>query len=90
MVFLISAQVLLIINTNKMRFIVVFKAFLISYPSVPLSLSPPLKDVLCLQDIQEAHAGQIVAVFGVDCASGVSLIHTSTNWYFTRAIQFIS
>lgn len=23
-----------------------------------------------LQDIQEAHAGQIVAVFGVDCASG--------------------
>lgn len=22
------------------------------------------------QDIQEAHAGQIVAVFGVDCASG--------------------
>lgn len=23
-----------------------------------------------LQDIQEAHAGQIAAVFGVDCASG--------------------
>lgn len=23
-----------------------------------------------LQDIQEAHAGQIVAVFGVECASG--------------------
>lgn len=25
-----------------------------------------------LQDIQEAHAGQIVAVFGVDCASGLT------------------
>lgn len=25
------------------------------------------------QDIQEAHAGQIVAVFGVDCASGLVL-----------------
>lgn len=25
---------------------------------------------LIWQDIQEAHAGQIVAVFGVDCASG--------------------
>lgn len=28
------------------------------------------RGVLYLQDIQEAHAGQIVAVFGVDCASG--------------------
>lgn len=31
-------------------------------------------DGVCLyliwQDIQEAYAGQIVAVFGVDCASG--------------------
>lgn len=27
---------------------------------------------IILQDIQEAHAGQIVAVFGVDCASGLS------------------
>ena len=26
--------------------------------------------IVALQDIQEAHAGQIVAVFGVDCASG--------------------
>ena len=25
-----------------------------------------------LQDIQQAHAGQIVAVFGVDCASGTN------------------
>lgn len=25
-----------------------------------------------IQDIQEAHAGQIVAVFGVDCATGKS------------------
>lgn len=33
--------------------------------------------VVVLQDIHEAHAGQIVAVFGVDCASGSisSIIH---------------
>lgn len=30
-----------------------------------------------LQDIQEAHAGQIVAVFGVDCASGSSFLFAS-------------
>lgn len=27
------------------------------------------------QDIQEAHAGQIVAVFGVDCASGLTSLY---------------
>lgn len=34
-----------------------------------------------LQDIQEAHAGQIVAVFGVDCASGQSFTCQVTNCF---------
>lgn len=66
------------INNNKLLFCCCIKAFLIFYPLVPPSLSlslPPSKIFPYLQDIQEAHAGQIVAVFGVDCASGVSLIH---------------
>jgi translation elongation factor EF-G len=35
-----------------------------------------------LQDIQEAHAGQIVAVFGVDCASGQSFTCQVTDVLF--------
>jgi hypothetical protein len=34
-----------------------------------------------LQDIQEAHVGQIVAVFGVDCASGQSFTCRVTNCF---------
>lgn len=35
-----------------------------------------------LQDIQEAHAGQIVAVFGVDCATGLYFL-----WECARKIM---
>lgn len=44
---------------NPCRFPQIFIVFLLFCPSLSL-----------LQDIQQAHAGQIVAVFGVDCASG--------------------
>lgn len=39
-----------------------------------------------LQDIQEAHAGQIVAVFGVDCASGVITTANAQNNTLTHTI----
>lgn len=44
-----------------------------------------------LQDIQEAHAGQIVAVFGVDCASGFTPLYVLnceeivSNWSFASS-----
>lgn len=40
-----------------------------------------------LQDIQEAHAGQIVAVFGVDCASGLTTTTNTQDNTFTLTQQ---
>lgn len=47
--------------------------FLLKFPLWWQLLGPIKSDSRSLfhfQDIQEAHAGQIVAVFGIECASG--------------------
>lgn len=38
---------------------------------------------ITIQDIQEAHAGQIVAVFGLDCASGDTFTDGSVKYTMT-------
>lgn len=40
-----------------------------------------------LQDIQEAHSGQIVAVFGVDCASGLTSFQGQESQFFSFKID---
>ena len=56
-----------------------FNIFLPSFTSALSSTIYILRSFM-MQDIQEAHAGQIVAVFGVDCASGTHLaIHENIH-----------
>ena len=44
--------------------------------------------ILILQDIPEAHAGQIVAVFGVDCASGPTHPFACVHMIFYNFVLF--
>lgn len=53
------------------RYCSLFFSLRFHYGSNSRALSSRILEVYyTFQDIQEAHAGEIVAVFGIDCASG--------------------